>query len=412
MSNSSLDPPKVKRSKENGDSDEVKEPEMNYRVISRCGLLRHGELTLPHSKIQTPIFMPVGTQGTMKGILPEQLADLDCNIMLSNTYHLGHRPGHELLKKAGGIHKFMNWQKSILTDSGGFQMVSLSNLMEVTEEGVRFESPHTKEITMLTPEHCIEIQESIGADIIMQLDHVVHSLTTGSIVEEAMWRSIRWLDRCIAAQTRNDQVLFPIIQGGLDLELRQKCTKEMLSRVKVGIAIGGLSGGEEKAKFWRVVGECCKLIPEGIPRYVMGVGWPIDLVVASILGADMFDCVYVTRTARFGTAITRREGDLHLARKEFREDFRPVDEECTCYTCKNHTRAYINSIIAEETVACHLLSIHNIHHHLSLMKRIQTASDEGKVQEFLDEFLIEQFKSKEKVPDWVKDAVEYAGWKI
>jgi len=345
-------------------------------------------------------------------IIPEQLLELDCNIMLSNTYHLGHRPGHERLKKAGGIHKFMNWPKSVLTDSGGFQMVSLSKLMEVTEEGVKFESPHTKEITMLTPEHCIELQEAIGADIIMQLDHVVHSLTTGSIVEEAMDRSIRWLDRCISAQTRNDQVLFPIIQGGLDLELRARCTREMLSRVKVGIAIGGLSGGEEKDRFWRVVGECCKLIPEGIPRYVMGVGWAVDIVIASLLGADMFDCVYPTRTARFGTAITRREGDLHLKRRQFQTDFRPIDETCTCFTCKNHTRAFINSIIEKETVACHLLSIHNIHHHLDLMKRLQQASDDDKVQEFLDEFLLEQFGSKDKFPKWVTDAIEFAGLKV
>ncbi|CAD5228501.1 unnamed protein product [Bursaphelenchus xylophilus] len=385
---------------------------MGFEVRSKSGRLRHGLLKLPHGPVSTPVFMPVGTQGTMKGILPDQMKDLGCEIYLNNTYHLGHRPGYKLLKAAGGVHKFQQWNGNLLTDSGGFQMVSLSNLMEVTEHGVRFESPHTKEMMDLTPEHCVEIQEAIGADIIMQLDHVIPSLSTGPIVEEAMHRSIRWLDRCISAQTRDDQVLFPIIQGGLDLELRAKCTKEMLKRVKVGIAIGGLSGGESKDHFWRTVAKCCELVPEGIPRYVMGVGWPVDMVMAAILGADMFDCVYPTRTARFGTAITRKHGELNLNQTRFAKDYDPIDRDCTCVTCQRHSRSYLHNIIGQEAVACHLISIHNIHHHLELMRRVRKACDEDKVHEFLKEFVEEQYQSAGQAPKWVQEACEYAGYPI
>ncbi|KAI1714474.1 queuine tRNA-ribosyltransferase domain-containing protein [Ditylenchus destructor] len=388
--------------------------DMNFRILSTAGRVRHGVLNLTHGSVHTPVFMPVGTQGTMKGLTTEELSDeADCQILLSNTYHLGHRPGYETVKESGGLHKFMNWNRPILTDSGGFQMVSLSKLMNVTEDGVHFESPHTSEMILLTPEKCIEMQEALGSDIMMQLDHVIHSLTTGDIVEEAMERSIRWLDRCIKAQTRNDQVLFPIIQGGLNLDLRERCTKEMVERATVGIAIGGLSGGEEKDKFWRVVARCCELIPEGLPRYVMGVGWPVDLVLASLLGADMFDCVYPTRTARFGTAITRREGELKLNNRKYKDDMRPIDENCECSTCKGgYSRAFLSATITKETVTCHLISVHNIHHHLDLMRRLRTAVDEQKVEEFLHEFLREQYGNPEKFPAWVKNVVEFLGYSL
>ncbi|KAH7731045.1 TGT-1 protein [Aphelenchoides avenae] len=395
---------------EQQNSDEASLPEMSYRIVASAGRIRHGVLKLPHAEVETPVFMPVGTQGAMKGLLPEQLTD--CQILLNNTYHLGHRPGYELVKQAGGVHQFMQWPKAILTDSGGFQMVSLSKLMEVTEEGVTFASPHTGETTVLTPEHCIEIQEALGADIIMQLDHVIHSLTTGDIVEEAMERSIRWLDRCIAAKTRKDQALFPIVQGGLNLELRERCTKEMVKRANVGIALGGLSGGEEKVAFWKVVAKCCELIPDHLPRYVMGVGWPVDLVVASILGADMFDCVYPTRTARFGTALVRKGGELRLTTKQYKDDLRPIDENCTCHTCRTVSRAFLHASMNQETVAAHLISVHNTHHHLDLMRRLRKSIDKNEVEAFLREFLTEQFESLDKVPQWVKDATEYAGYKL
>ncbi|KAK5972429.1 hypothetical protein GCK32_002884 [Trichostrongylus colubriformis] len=386
-------------------------PGMKFEILRTSGRARYGILSLPHSKVKTPVFMPVGTQGTMKGILPEQLIAMDCRILLCNTYHLGHRPGHEHVQKAGGLHKMMNWPRSILTDSGGFQMVSLSKLMSVDENGVNFESPHTGEQMSLTPEMSIEIQQALGADIMMQLDHVVHVLTTGNIVEEAMERSVRWLDRCEEAHTRSDQALFPIVQGGLDLELRKKCTEEMAKRAKVGIAIGGLSGGEEKSQFWRVVAACCEALPKHLPRYVMGVGFPVDLVICSLLGADMFDCVYPTRTARFGTALVRRGGLMHLNQKQFNDDFRPIEEDCDCNTCQTYTRAYIHMIMNKETVGCHLLSVHNIRHQLRLMEDVRDAIDSGKIQEFLDRFLKEAF-SAEPVPQWVRDAVEFMGYKL
>ncbi|TKR78053.1 hypothetical protein L596_018922 [Steinernema carpocapsae] len=387
---------------------------MSYRIVSKAQRARHGLLRLPHSDVKTPVFMPVGTQGTMKGVLPEQLIEMDCRILLCNTYHLGHRPGHELVKKAGGVHKMMNWPRSILTDSGGFQMVSLSKLMTLDEQGVNFESPHTGEMTLLTPEKSIEIQEDLGADIVMQLDHVVHVLTTGPIVEEAMERSVRWLDRCFETHERDDQALFPIIQGGLNLEIREKCVEEMSKRAKVGIAIGGLSGGESKDQFWRVVAKCCEMLDRtrpDLPRYVMGVGFAVDLVICSLLGADMFDCVYPTRTARFGTALVRDGGLLPLTQNQFKKDFRPIDDECECYTCKNHTRAYIHSIAGKEAVASSLVSIHNLQFQLQLMNRVRDAIDADRVEQFLNEFLEEQFPKRD-VPQWVRDASEYMGYKL
>ncbi|VDO69803.1 unnamed protein product [Heligmosomoides polygyrus] len=384
---------------------------MSFKVLRTTGRARHGLLSLPHSDVKTPVFMPVGTQGTMKGILPEQLLEMDCRILLCNTYHLGHRPGHERVQKAGGLHKMMNWPRSILTDSGGFQMVSLSKLMSVDEQGVNFESPHTAEMMSLTPEMSVEIQQALGADIMMQLDHVVHVLTTGDIVEEAMQRSVRWLDRCTKAHTRLDQTLFPIVQGGLNLDLRMKCVEEMAKRAKVGIAIGGLSGGEEKSQFWRVVAACCEALPPHLPRYVMGVGFPVDLVICSLLGADMFDCVYPTRTARFGTALVRKGGLMHLNQKRFADDFAPIESDCDCHTCRTYTRAYIHMIMNKETVGCHLVSVHNIRHQLRLMEDVREAIDSGKVQEFLHLFLRESFPS-EPIPQWVQDAVEFLGYTL
>ncbi|VDK41703.1 unnamed protein product [Anisakis simplex] len=348
---------------------------MNFRIIAQANRARRGELKLPHSVVETPVFMPVGTQGTMKGILPEQLIDMDCRILLCNTYHLGHRPGHELVRKAGGLHKMINWPRSILTDSGGFQMVSLNKLMSIDETGVQFVSPHTNQLTHLTPEHCIEIQENLGADIIMQLDHVVHVLTDGPVVEEAMQRSIRlsWLDRCLAAhKRRSDQLLFPIVQGGLNLKLRSDCAEEMSKRCTIGIAIGGLSGGEEKRSFWKVVAHCCERLPQQIPRYVMGVGWAVDLVICALLGADMFDCVYPTRTARFGSALRLK---------------------------------------LQEEIGCHLISLHNIKHQLDLMKRIREAISNDRVQEFLNEFLHEQYPDGD-IPEWIRNAAAYMNYQI
>ena len=223
---------------------------------------------LPHKSVDAPVFMPVGTQGTMKGLTMDQMRNLGCQLFLGNTYHLGTRPGTEVLDRFGGLHGFMNWDGALLTDSGGFQMVSLLKLAEITEEGVRFQSPHDGSMLLLTPEKSMEIQNSIGADIMMQLDDVVHTLTTGDRVVEAMHRSVRWLDRCIESHKQPEkQNLFPIIQGGLDLQLRSECIEEMVKRNMPGYAIGGLSGGEDKDKFWRVVKHCAERLPRDKPIY-------------------------------------------------------------------------------------------------------------------------------------------------
>ena len=295
---------------------------------ARCSVMHIGS-----KHVDLPVFMPVGTQGTLKGLTTEQLEQMDCQIFLGNTYHLGHRPGQETLRSVNGLHRFQNWNRCLLTDSGGFQMVSLLKFSKMSEEGVIFTSPHNGTEMILTPEKSMEIQNDIGADIMMQLDDVVHTLTHRERIEEAMHRSIRWLDRCIVGHKRTaDQNLFAIIQGGLEMDLRQICIEEMVKRDLPGYAIGGLSGGEDKDQFWRIVLHCTRLLPRDKPIYCMGVGYAIDLVVCVALGVDMFDCVFPTRTARFGTALTKY-GGIHLKNKKYASDFTPIEPDCECLTC-------------------------------------------------------------------------------
>ncbi|XP_013382282.1 queuine tRNA-ribosyltransferase catalytic subunit 1-like [Lingula anatina] len=379
---------------------------LSFKVLAECSTTkaRVSKLILPHHEVDTPVFMPVGTQGTLKAMLPDQLEEMDCQIILGNTYHLGHRPGPELLEKAGGLHKFMNWNRNLLTDSGGFQMVSLLKLAEITEEGVKFESPHDGSTMMLTPEKSIEIQNSIGADIIMQLDDVVHSTTTGPRVEEAMWRTIRWLDRCLKAHGRpHDQSIFPIVQGGLDAELRKKCAQELTKRDVSGFAIGGLSGGEEKSQFWRMVSLSTDHLPLDKPRYLMGVGFAVDLVVCCALGCDMFDCVYPTRTARFGTALVPT-GLLNLKLEKFSRDFRPIDENCGCSTCSQYTRSYLHTIAGHKPVAAQLITVHNVKYQLNLMRGIRKSIMENTFPKFVQDFMSALFPSKD-YPEWAVEAL-------
>eukprot|EP01095_Lingulamoeba_sp_RSL-Kostka_P006277 TRINITY_DN1963_c0_g1_i1.p1 TRINITY_DN1963_c0_g1~~TRINITY_DN1963_c0_g1_i1.p1 ORF type:complete len:305 (-),score=109.28 TRINITY_DN1963_c0_g1_i1:661-1575(-) len=278
-------------------------PALHFEILGEWNRARASKLTLPHATCNTPIFMPVGTQGTIKGLTSEQIKELNCGIILGNTYHLGNRPGIDVMNKVGGLHKFMNYNGNILTDSGGFQMVSLLKLAHITEEGVKFKSPHDGTEMMLTPEESMRVQNAIGADIMMALDDVVHSTTTGERLEEAMYRTLRWIDRCIEAHKRPKvQNLFGIVQGGLNADLRSICLREMKKRTQLpGFAIGGLSGGESKDKFWRIVEQCTRPLdqetgieeglPRNKPRYLMGVGYAVDLVVCTSLGVDMFDCV-------------------------------------------------------------------------------------------------------------------------
>lgn len=391
-----------------GGSSSVTNSALKFHIVGKCSTsrARAADMTLPHSTVQTPIFMPVGTQGTLKGIVPQQLLELDCRIMLSNTYHLGNRPGEEVLKASGGLHKFMNWPRSLLTDSGGFQMVSLAKLTEITEEGVNFESPYDGSKCLLTPERSIEIQQAIGADIMMQLDDVVDSTCKDEQrFEDARHRTVRWLDRCIDAHTHpHQQNLFPIVQGGLDEEKRKDCADQLTRRNVPGFAIGGLSGGEDKKTFCNIVKISAENLPEEKPRYVMGVGHQVDMIACVALGADMFDCVFPTRTARFGTALVLDSpGELILKKAKYKMDFRPIDEDCSCSTCKNYTRAYLHTIVTKEASACHLLSIHNVAHQLNLMMKARKAIIEDKFPAFVAEFMRRLFPDR-KYPEWAEEA--------
>ncbi|CAG8573437.1 9387_t:CDS:2 [Cetraspora pellucida] len=382
---------------------------LTWEIIAKCSTTkaRVGKLILPHGPVDTPVFMPVGTQGTLKGITPKQLEELGCQIMLNNTYHLGLKPGQELLEQIGGSHNFQNWSRNLLTDSGGFQMVSLLKLAKITEQGVEFQSPHDDGSTMLlTPEHSISLQNSIGADIIMQLDDVVSSLTTGKRVEEAMYRSIRWLDRCISVHKKTDsQNLFAIIQGGLDPNLRKKCVEEMVLRDTPGYAIGGLSGGEEKDTFWKIVTLCTDLLPKSKPIYCMGVGYTEDLVVCSALGVDMYDCVFPTRTARFGNALTSK-GSLNLRSVKFSNDFQPIEKDCDCVACKSYTRSFIHLQATKETVGCHLITLHNVAYQLRLMRNIRQAIIEDRFPSFVKQIFKDLFGDNEKYPVWAVNALK------
>ncbi|KAK9367233.1 tRNA-guanine(15) transglycosylase-like protein [Lipomyces kononenkoae] len=404
---------------------QVTKSALTYEVIAQCSTskARASNMTLPHGLVETPMFMPVATQASLKGLTPEQLEELGCKICLNNTYHLGLKPGKDVLDAIGGAHKLQSWSRNILTDSGGFQMVSLLKLATITEEGVRFLSPHDGTPMLLTPEHSIELQNSIGSDIIMQLDDVVHTLTTGPRVEEAMRRSIRWLDRCIAANKNPDrQNLFAIIQGGLDLDLRRTCCIEMSKRDTPGIAIGGLSGGEAKEQFCEVhvliipdnssVNYCTDLLPRNKPIYVMGVGYAEDMLVSVALGVDIFDCVYPTRTARFGNAITAK-GVLNLRNKCFATDYGPVEQGCTCPICTPKanggmgiTRSLIHHLAAKETSGAHMLTLHNVHYQLNLMREARQAIIRDEFPAFVKNFFCTLHGGdKKKFPKWAVEAL-------
>ncbi|XP_065715334.2 queuine tRNA-ribosyltransferase catalytic subunit 1 isoform X1 [Patagioenas fasciata] len=382
------------------------------RITAECGRsrARAGELLLPHGPVPCPVFMPVGTRGTAKGVTAAQLAALGCRLCLGNTFHLGTRPGPELVRRGGGLHRFMDWPHNLLTDSGGFQMVSLAALAEVTEEGVHFCPPHGGPPLLLTPEKSIDIQKALGADIMMQLDDVVSSTTAGPRVEEAMERSVRWLDRCLAAHPAPQrQLLFAIVQGGLDPALRTRCLQAMTARPVPGFAIGGLSGGEEKAQFWRMVKLSTDLLPPDKPRYLMGVGYATDLVVCVALGCDMFDCVFPTRTARFGSALVPW-GSLQLKNQQFARDFRPIDENCGCPTCRRHNRAFLHALLRTDPAALHHLTVHNIAYQLKLMESIRESIQAQRFPQFVRQFMATMYGGAPAgVPPWVREALGSVG---
>jgi len=393
---------------------------LRWKVHATCGRARKATLHMPHGPVETPVFMPVGTQGTIKGLTSEDVEALGCQIILGNTYHLGNRPTTQLLEKAGGLHKFMNWNGNILTDSGGFQMVSLLKLAVITEAGVEFEDPHKAgSRSLLTPEQSIHFQNQIGSDIMMALDDVVSSTETNmDRITEATHRTTRWIDRCIRAHKNPaKQNLFGIVQGHLKPELRTYSLRELIKRDLPGYAIGGLSGGEAKDSFWRVVEQCTRPgegLPESKPRYLMGVGYSLDLVVCVALGVDMFDCVYPCRTARFGTALTRT-GQLRLTGHEFAKDFRPIDESCKCETCRTYSRAVLHTIVTKEPAAASLITIHNITFLMTLMSEMREAIAEDRLPSWVRSFLQEFFPLAKPTPcthcppRWVKGALDSVG---
>jgi len=348
---------------------------------------RLGKLTTSHGEIQTPCFMPVGTHATVKGVSPRELDECGAEIMLSNAYHVFLRPGLEVIRKAGGLHKFISWTKPMLTDSGGYQVFSLPLLRKVNDEGVEFQSHIDGMKHFFTPETVMEIQNTLGADIIMPLDECAHYPCTKDHAQVAMDRTINWARRSKKAHSRKDQLLFAIIQGATYQDLRRECTKQLLDLDFPGYAIGGVSVGEPSNLIYETVEAVGALLPEDKPRYVMGIGMPQDIIEAVERGVDMFDCVIPTRYGRNGTVFTS-SGKIVIRNSPYLEDFTPLDPQCSCYVCKTFSRAYIRHLFnAKEMLALMLASYHNIYFFINLVRQLRQAIIEDRFLEFKKEFL-------------------------
>ena len=360
----------------------------SYEVlhIDKNSGARTGVLHTPHGDIFTPIFMPVGTLATVKSLTSDDLYDVGAQIILANTYHLHIRPGDDLIKRSGGVHKFMNFNRPMLTDSGGFQVFSLADIRKITDNGVEFKNHLSGEKMFFTPEKVIEIENNIGADIIMALDVCSEYGATHSEAEQAMTRTLNWLDRCYKAQKNPKQILFPIVQGNFYEDLRRISLEETKKYCKCGIAIGGLSVGEPKEVMIRMLDVLKPDYPENMPRYLMGVGTP-DYIFESVeRGIDMFDCVLQTRVARNGLAMTSK-GKVTLKNAKYKEDFSPLDEECDCYCCTHHTKAYLHHLVkCNEILGARLLSLHNIRFTLKMMENIRDAINNDRFLDFKREF--------------------------
>lgn len=355
---------------------------------------RRGSLATPHGIIETPIFMPVGTHAAMKAMTPEQVNSTGAQIILSNTYHLHLRPGEGLIEKAGGLHQFMSWDKPILTDSGGFQVFSLPN-KRITDDGAYFKHEISGNEVFLDPAKAIAIQESLGADIIMAFDECIPYPCDRQYAAQSTRKTLRWAEQCLNAHTRKDQALFAIVQGSIFEDLRALCATEMVQMDFPGYAIGGVSVGEGLELLKKVVSMTAPFLPENKPRYLMGVGLPEDILESVERGMDMFDCVIPTRYARSATLFTGR-GRIRLTSKNYRRDFYPVDPNCSCYTCRNFTRAYLHHLYnANEVLSAILASIHNVHFYLNLMSLIRESIEQGHFMDFKNEFLAE-YQSTEK----------------
>ncbi len=364
-------------------------PAVTYELIKTCKQsgARLGILHTPHGDIETPTFMPVGTQASVKGISPDELRTMNAGIILSNTYHLYMRPGHELVKKAGGLHGFMNWDRAILTDSGGFQVFSLAKFRKITEEGVHFRSHLDGSKHFISPEYAMEIENALGADIMMAFDECAPYPSTYQYTEKSMYMTTRWAERCLKAHKRpEDQALFGIVQGGMYKDLRKISAKDLVSLDFPGYAIGGLSVGEPGPLMYEMLEETVPELPTNKARYLMGVGSPDYLIEGAIRGIDMFDCVLPTRIGRNGTVMTS-QGRLIVRDARYSEDFSPMDPECDCPACRNHTRAYIRHLLkAGEMYGLRLATIHNLYFLINLMKSVRQAIMEDRLLDFRDEF--------------------------
>lgn len=359
---------------------------MQYELLTTDGKARRGRLTFERGTVETPAFMPVGTYGTVKGMKTEEVADTGAEILLGNTFHLMLRPGTEIIEQHGGLHGFMNWDKPILTDSGGFQVFSLGKMRKITEEGVKFSSPVNGEKIMLTPEHSMEVQNSLGSDVVMIFDECTPYPASHEESKVSMELSLRWAQRSKDAHQGNKNALFGIIQGGMYEDLREVSVNGLTSIDFDGYAIGGLSVGEPKEDMIRILDHTAPLIPENKPRYLMGVGKPEDLVEGVRRGIDMFDCVMPTRNARNGHLFVTN-GVIKIRNARHKTDTGPLDPECDCYTCKNYSRAYLHHLDkCNEILGSQLNTMHNLRFYQRVMKGLRDAIEQGKLEEFVAEF--------------------------
>lgn len=360
----------------------------SYETIKVCKQsgARIGRFRTPHGVIETPVFMPVGTQATVKSLSPQELNEIGVQILLSNTYHLYLRPGEEIVKNAGGLHKFMAWDKPILTDSGGFQVFSLNELRKISEEGVEFRSHLNGSKHFISPEKSMQIQNDLGSDIIMAFDECTPFGVDHKTAKDAMELTGRWLERCYNYHKDENQALFPIIQGNFYKDLREESVKITLPFVKYGVAIGGLSVGESKPLMYEMLDHLKPLLPQNVPHYLMGVGSP-DCIIESVLrGVDMMDCVLPTRIARNGTAFTS-QGKVVIKNAKYKADYTPLDPECDCYCCTHFTKSYLRHLMnANEILGARMLSLHNIRYLTHLIEDIKKAIWEDRLLDFREEF--------------------------
>ena len=362
---------------------------VNYELVAedRKTGARAGLLHTPHGVFKTPMFMPVGTQATVKTVTPEELEEMGAQIILSNTYHLFLRPGTELIHEAGELHRFMNWNKGILTDSGGFQVFSLGAMRKITEEGVYFRSFLDGSKQFLSPVISIRAQEDLGSDIAMAFDECIPYPADYEYARKSTERTTRWAKRCIKAHQRTDRGIFGIIQGGMYKDLRKQSAMEISSLPFDGMAVGGLSVGEPHDLMYDILEETIQWMPKGKARYLMGVGTPDCLVEGVARGVDMFDCVFPTRVARNGMAMIHT-GRMNMKNKQYERDFRPIEESCGCYTCRNYTRAYIRHLYkSEELLVFRLVTIHNLYFLLQFMRDMREAIVQGNFSEFREHFM-------------------------